>query len=91
MFYADKQWALDGNTYAGLRWMDKSPKPSDATLRSQYANAQAKEKAAKEIAELKSKLIETDYVALIDYDKDKSDVMTQRQQWRNRIRKLEKV
>lgn len=50
-----------------------------------------KDQAAKEqrIAELKRLLAETDYVALSDYDKDKSDVIAQRQAWRAEIRSLE--
>jgi len=91
MFYADKQWAMDGNEYAGLRWLDESEKPTDAELTAKYASAQAKEAAAIEIAELQGKLAKTDYVALADYDKSKPDVIAQRQQWRDRIRELEQV
>jgi NAD(P)H-dependent FMN reductase len=47
-------------------------------------------KAAKErIAELKQLLRDTDFVALPDYDKDKPDVLAQRQAWRDEIRELE--
>ena len=41
------------------------------------------------IAELKQFLRETDHVALVDYDKPKPEVLTQRQAWRDEIRKLE--
>ena len=41
------------------------------------------------IAELKSLLASTDYVALPDYDKDKQDILAQRQAWRDEIRTLE--
>jgi hypothetical protein len=41
------------------------------------------------IAELKKLLSETDYVALPDYDKDKADIIAQRQLWREEIRTLE--
>ena len=41
------------------------------------------------IAELKRLLAESDYVALSDYDKDKADVIAQRQVWRDEIRSLE--
>ncbi len=30
--YAGKEWILDGDDYAGLTWLDESPKPSKATL-----------------------------------------------------------
>jgi polynucleotide 5'-kinase involved in rRNA processing len=43
------------------------------------------------IAELKKLLADTDYVAMSDYDKDKPEVKTQRQAWREEIRTLEKV
>jgi len=47
-------------------------------------------KAAKDrIAELKQLLAETDYVGLADYDKDKAEVLAQRQAWRDEIRGLE--
>jgi hypothetical protein len=41
------------------------------------------------IAELKRLLSESDYVALTDYDKEKADVIAQRQLWRDEIRSLE--
>lgn len=41
------------------------------------------------IADLKRLLSESDHVALSDYDKEKADVIAQRQLWRNEIRSLE--
>ena len=41
------------------------------------------------IAELKGKLVETDYITLSDYDKDKPEILANRQAWRNEIRSLE--
>ena len=41
------------------------------------------------IAELKRNLAETDYVTLPDYDKDKPEVIADRQAWRDEIRQLE--
>jgi hypothetical protein len=52
------------------------------------AKAQAK-KDAERILELQQLLRATDYVALSDYDKDKPDVLAQRQAWREEIRALE--
>ena len=49
---------------------------------------EAAAKAAR-IAELKQLLAESDYVALADYDKDKPEVLVQRQAWRDEIRELE--
>jgi hypothetical protein len=52
------------------------------------AKLQAKQNAER-IAELKQLLAASDYVALSDYDKDKPDVLAQRQAWREEIRELE--
>ena len=41
------------------------------------------------VAELKRNLAETDYVTLPDYDKDKPEVLADRQAWRDEIRSLE--
>lgn len=41
------------------------------------------------ISELKKMLLDTDYVALPDYDKDKAHVLVDRQAWREEIRTLE--
>ena len=41
------------------------------------------------VAELKRKLAETDYVTLPDYDKDKPEILADRQAWRKEIRELE--
>jgi hypothetical protein len=54
------------------------------------AKAQAK-KNAERILELQQLLRDTDYVALSDYDKDKPDVLAQRQAWRDEIRALEQT
>jgi hypothetical protein len=43
------------------------------------------------IAELKQLLRDTDHVALSDYDKEKPDVLAQRQAWRDEIRALEQT
>jgi bifunctional ADP-heptose synthase (sugar kinase/adenylyltransferase) len=52
--------------------------------------AEAAQAAKQErIAELKQLLRDTDYVVLSDYDKDKPDVLLQRQAWRDEIRELE--
>ena len=41
------------------------------------------------VAELKRKLTETDYITLPDYDKDKPEILADRQAWRDEIRQLE--
>jgi hypothetical protein len=49
----------------------------------------SEQKKALRIEELKQLLKDTDYVALSDYDKNKIDVIAQRQAWRNELRTLE--
>jgi hypothetical protein len=51
------------------------------------AKVQARTKEAR-ITELKQFLRDTDYVALSDYDKDKSEIVAQRQAARNELREL---
>jgi hypothetical protein len=34
--YADQQWALSGNEYDGLEWLDTTPKPTQAELDAQW-------------------------------------------------------
>ena len=43
------------------------------------------------IFELKKLLEETDYIVLSDYDKDKTEIKSQRQAWREEIRGLENL
>ena len=47
--------------------------------------------AKERIAELKRKLAETDYVTLPDYDRDKPEVLADRQAWRDEIRQIEPI
>ena len=49
---------------------------------------QAAQAAAIRISELKQLLRDTDYVALADYDKDKTDILAQRATWRTELRGL---
>lgn len=57
----------------------------------QLAQEKTQQEREQRIAELKQLLVDTDYVALKDYDKEKTDILAQRQQWRNEIRSLEAV
>ena len=34
--YAGQQWALNGETYEGLDWLDSTPKPTQAELDAQW-------------------------------------------------------
>jgi hypothetical protein len=64
-----------------------------------FKNIKTKEQLEKEhyqqelsrtVLELKRLLSETDYVSLTDYDKEKPEIIIQRQEWRNKIREIEK-
>jgi hypothetical protein len=60
-----------------------------STYDTELAALTARRTSDTRIAELKKMLIETDYVALPDYDKDKAAVLADRQTWREEIRTLE--
>jgi hypothetical protein len=51
--YVNQQWSLNGNSYAGLVWMDASPKPTQAELDALWESTKvavaAKEKEAKDV------------------------------------------
>lgn len=66
----------------------ESLKPSNEE-KAEYEKEKARnEKIAKKF-ELMQKLRETDYVALPDYDKERPEILTDRQKWREEIRKIE--
>ena len=46
--YAGTEWALTGEEYEGLDWLDNSPKPTKAELESQWEEVQAKVVAAEQ-------------------------------------------
>jgi hypothetical protein len=51
--YVGKSWALNGDDYEGLTWLDSSPKPTQAELDALWESTQAtiaaKEQAAKDV------------------------------------------
>ena len=55
----------------------------------QLAQEKAQADAQARVNELKQKLRDTDYVTLPDYDKDKPEILVDRQAWRDEIRQLE--
>ena len=40
--YAGKSWSLNGDDYAGLDWLDSSPKPTKEELDALWESTQAK-------------------------------------------------
>jgi hypothetical protein len=50
-----------------------------------------KQLAEMRVAELKQKLLDSDYIALADYDQDKPDLLAERKAWREEIRSLQLI
>ena len=81
------EWVLRGDD---LEWLDtQQTRPTDAEIEAEVARLIALEPTLARIAELKTLLRDTDYIALSDYDKDKPEVIAQRAAWRAEIRELE--
>jgi hypothetical protein len=75
-----------------VEWLDtEQTQPTEAEITAELARLTALEPAKERIAELKQLLRDTDFVALPDYDKDKPDVLAQRQAWRDELRELEQT
>ena len=54
------------------------------------AEESEREAVFERVEKLKRLLASTDYVGLNDYDKDQTEIKTQRQAWRDEIRELSK-
>ena len=76
----------DGETWADLDGLTDTQRSNYDT---ELAALTARRTSDTRIEELKKMLIDTDYVALPDYDQDKADVLADRQSWREEIRTLE--
>lgn len=76
----------DGDSWLGLDGLTPAQR---STYDSELAALTASRTSNARILELKKLLQETDYVALPDYDQEKSDVLADRQAWREEIRTLE--
>ena len=72
----------EANGVFSLGWTVRDKTPAELA-------AEQAATVALRIIELKKLLADTDYVALADYDKSKSEVLAQRQSWREEIRTLE--
>lgn len=76
----------DGDTWSDLNGLTDAQR---STYDTELAALTSSRTSDARIAELKKMLIETDYVALPDYDQDKAGVLADRQTWREEIRTLE--
>jgi hypothetical protein len=83
----NSKWVLRGDD---LEWMDtEQTEPTTKEINDEVARLTALEPVNQRIDELKKLLSDTDYVALADYDKNKPELLAQRQLWRDELRKLE--
>lgn len=73
-----------------IEWLSPSTAPvTDEQIEVEYQRLLAQEPIKQQIAELKQKLADSDYVALADYDMEKPELIAQRAVWRAEIRELE--
>jgi hypothetical protein len=49
--YSSSHWTLDGDSYDGLTWYSKTPKPTKEELESLWGSTQAAENAKQQSAE----------------------------------------
>ena len=83
------EWVLRGD---GIEWLDRfQPQPTDVEIAQEFARLESAQSHKKRIAELKQLLADTDYKVLPDYDKPDTEVVAQRQAWRDEIRQLEAI
>jgi hypothetical protein len=81
------EFSVDGgDTWADLNGLTDAQR---STYDTELAALVARRADDARIAKLKKMLIDTDYVALSDYDQDKTGVLADRQSWREEIRTLE--
>ena len=74
------EWILDGNTYAGLKWLDKSQtKPTEEEVNKKIADLQAEEPFRLLRIERNKLIAETDWTQLKDIDLD----IIRERDWKN--------
>jgi hypothetical protein len=66
--YADKQWSLTGDDYAGLNWTDSSPKPTQSELDALWTATQIQSKKDLCKAQAKLLLASSDWSVLTDVE-----------------------
>lgn len=84
--YNGKEYGLDGNSYAGLTWYDKSPKPTLEELESQWDEVLSIKKKEQCKSESKKRIANCDWSVLPDVNiSNKSEFENYRSQLRNLI------
>jgi len=64
--YPGTQWALRGNEYSGLEWLDSTPKPTQAELDALWIPTQEADSKAANKATASSLLAGTDWTTIAD-------------------------
>lgn len=86
IFYSDKKWILNGESYDGLTWMDTSEKPTQKILDSKYPDAIRIKKSKNCKLEAKILISKTDWAVLPDVKiENKSEFENYRSILRNYI------
>lgn len=92
IYYVGKQWALDGDLYSGLTWLDESPKPTQEELDALWIPTQetvAKQSCKQQASAL---LYETDWTTIPDVaDPANTPYLTNQAEfiaWRSQVRAL---
>lgn len=92
VYYSGTTWALNGDNYEGLDWLDSSPKPTQAELDALWIPTEetySKENCKKEASAL---LYETDWTTIPDIaDSSQTPYLTNQAEfiaWRSQIRAL---
>ena len=65
-FYITSQWSLNGNSYAGLDWLDSTPKPTQEELDALWIPTQEANSKAANKATASSLLAGTDWTTIAD-------------------------
>ena len=79
----DAQWTLDGDDYAGLTWLDDTPKPTKKTLDAAWEQVQLDRAWAAVRTERDQRLAASDWTQLPDAPVDAAAWASYRQQLRD--------
>lgn len=83
------EWVMRGDD---LEWLDtKQSQPTESEITAEVQRLEALQPKLKRIAEIKQLLSATDFKVMPDYDKPNTEIVAQRQAWRDEIRQLEAI
>lgn len=90
-YFGNREWTLINNDKVQLDGTDDIIEISNLNIENLIEKFNNKHQNEARINELKNLLKETDYITLVDYDKKKPDIISQRQLWREEIRYIESL